>query len=138
MPVATQVLEMAESSSEAKKALLREVGPYLEQTRMRAFGHDVLVAVYDRSGKQTRGGLYLPQTAEEDKFQGKVGLILSMGPLCSGPEFQAWFGDEPPQVGDWIGFNVRDTFALTLGSTACRVVEWKYLRFATDVPDLAA
>jgi hypothetical protein len=136
MPVAAQVIQMRDSGEVAARELMSEVQPFLDKTRIRAFGDDVLIAVYDRSGKQTAGGLWIAETNEEDKFQGKVGLILSMGPLCEGPEFDAWFGDDPPKVGDWIGVNIRDGMAMLLGKTTCRLVEWKYLRFPTAVPDL--
>ena len=137
MTVAAQVIEMRHSGADAKAELLAEVQPYLERSRIRAVGGDVLIAMYNRAGKQTAGGLYIPEANREDEFQGKVGLIISMGPLCRGETFQNWFGDDPPKVGDWIGVNIRDGFSCLIGKTTCRFVEWKYLRFPTAVPDLA-
>ncbi len=80
----------------------------------------------------------MPKEAiQEDEFQGITGLILAMGPLASdaNPDFGPWFGGTPPRVGDWIGFNVRDGTRIKLGGTTCRLIEWKYLRFATLMPD---
>lgn len=135
--LARQVIQMRQTGDEAKAELLDEVRPYLEKTNIRAVGEDVLIAMYNRAGKQTAGGIYIPEANDEDNFQGKVGLILSLGPLCKGAQWDAWFGDEPPKVGDWIGVSVRDGMSFLLGQRVCRLVEWKYLRFPTAVPDLA-
>ena len=136
MPVPVRALEM-DAPQLARQEILDEVRPFLDKTGLRPFGHDVLIAVYSRSGKKTAGGIFIPDSDREDEFQGITGLILAMGPLASdnNPEFNAWYGDAPPRVGDWIGFNVRDGISIKLGATACRLIEWKYLRFATLTPD---
>lgn len=136
MSVASRVIAMRETSEVAKRALLDEITPYLEKTKIRAVGHDVLIAMYNRAGKQTAGGLFIPDSNREDEYQGKVGLIVGMGPLCRGEAFEEWFGGEPPIIHDWIGINVRDGMSMLVGKTACRLVEWKFLRFPTVVPDL--
>ena len=50
--------------------------------------------------------------------------------------YDRWFGGEPPQVGDWVGMKINDGVTVTLGTTVCRFVEWDYIRFLSDVPDL--
>ncbi len=122
----------------ARQQIMDEVAPFLEKTKIRAFGHDVLIAVYTRAGAKSQGGIIIPDNNREDEFQGVTGLILAMGPLASdnNPEFLRWFGDKPPRVGDWIGFSVRDGSRFSLGTRTCRMIEWKFLRFGTDVPDL--
>lgn len=136
MPVVDRAIEMSESHL-ARQKLFDAVTPLLEKTQLRPFGHDVLIAVYDRAGERTTGGVFLPENNREDEFQGITGLILAMGPMASdsNPHFADWFGGSPPRVGDWIGFSVRDGIRLKLGRTTCRLIEWKFLRFATRVPD---
>ncbi len=136
MPVPVRALEM-NAPQQARQKLLDALRPFLDKTEIRPFGHDVLIAVYSRAGEKTAGGIYIPDSDREDEFQGITGLILAMGPLASDshPEFNAWFGGNPPRVGDWIGFNVRDGISFKVGGTACRLIEWKYLRFATLTPD---
>jgi len=123
---------------EARHELLDELRPHLERTLLRVFGNDVLIAVYDRAGKKTKGGIIVPETNREDEFQGITGLILDFGPLASreNQRFMDWFGGDPPKIGDWIGFNTKDGIRFKVGEVLCRSIEWQYLRFATHVPDL--
>ena len=139
MPVSTQTTRMATSADDARKHILEKLEADLERSRLRPVGKDVLIAVFDRSGQKTAGGLWVPETSDEDKFQGKVGLVLKLGPLCNeaySPGYDRWFAGEPPQVGDWVGMKINDGVTVTLGTTVCRFVEWDYIRFLSDVPDL--
>lgn len=137
MPVSDRAIEMSDAHL-ARQELLDAVTPDLKRTEMRAFGPDVMIAVYDRAGKKTVGGVFLPETVREDEYQGIIGLILDMGPLASeeDPNFKRWFGGKPPKVGDWIGFRVIDGTRTKLGKNMIRFIEWKLLRFPTLVPDL--
>ena len=76
MPVSTQTTRMATSADDARKHILEKLEADLERSRLRPVGKDVLIAVFDRSGQKTAGGLWVPETRDEDKFQGKVGLVL--------------------------------------------------------------
>lgn len=136
MPVVDRPILM-EAPQQARQELLDELRPHLEKTQLTVFGHDVLIAVYNRAGKKTAGGVFLPETNREDEFQGIVGLVVAFGPMASdeNPDFVRWFGGTPPKVGDWVGFNTRDTVCFKLGQVTMREVEWKYLRFRTLVPD---
>lgn len=140
MPVAAQVIRMAEGPEEAKQRILDKVGPYLGRSGLKPVGNNVLVAVYDRAGQKTAGGLYMPDNVREDEFQGKVCLVLAMGNMCCeehSPGYDAWFGDSKPQVHSWIGASIRDCQQMTLGDVACRMVPWGSISFVCDVPDLA-
>ncbi len=138
MTVVTRAVEM-EAPQAARQELLAELSPFLDKTdiRNRIFGNDVLIAVYDRSGKKTAGGVIMPDSYREDEFQGITGLILAMGPMASdaNPDWDPWFGDHPPRVGDWIGFSTKDGVRIKVGGVLCRLIEWKYLRFGTASPD---
>lgn len=136
MPVVDRAIEM-NAPQAARQELLDELRPFLDKTQIRPFGHDVLIAVYNRAGKRTAGGIIIADSNREDEFQGITGLIIAMGPRATleNPEFESWFGGDPPKIGDWIGFNTRDTIGFKVGSVMCRMVEWKYLRFATATPD---
>ncbi len=137
MSVSDRAIEMS-APQLARQKILDELRPFLDKTNIRPFGHDVLIAVYNRAGQKTKGGLELPDNYRTDEFQGITGLIIAMGPLASdaNPEFLPWFGGKPPKVGDWIGYSVQDGKMFQVGSVVCREIEWKYLRFGTDAPDL--
>lgn len=136
MGVANQAIEM-QAPQAARQRIVDDLQPFLDKTNIRPFGNDVLIAVYTRAGGLSAGGVYIPESNREDEFQGITGLIIEMGPMASNrhPDWEDWFGDHPPKKGDWIGFNVRDGVSFKVGSTMCRMIEWKYLRFGTDVPD---
>jgi co-chaperonin GroES (HSP10) len=128
-------MTMETAPDKARDELLAEFQPFIDKTGIRPFGHDVLIGVYSRAGKKTSGGIILTETYREDDYQGITGVILGMGPMCQGETFNAWFGNEPPKEGDWVGFSVKDGTRFLIGDRICRLIEWKYLRFATRVPD---
>lgn len=95
----------------------------IDLSDVQVLGARVLVAVYVRP-KQSAGGIYLPdKTVDEDKYQGKVGLVLALGPIAFEDDQTHRFGEIKPEVGDWVVFSVGDTFGLELGKRRCRSVE---------------
>ena len=81
-------------------------------------GADVLLAMYERVGQgeaTTKGGIIIPDmrggAATEDKFQGKVGLVVKMGPLAFKDDETHKFGNVVPKVGDWVLINVNEAFS---------------------------
>jgi co-chaperonin GroES (HSP10) len=81
-------------------------------------GADVLLAMYERVGQgeaKTERGIIIPDfkggAATEDKYQGKVGLVVKMGPVAfQEDETHKWSGVHP-QVGDWVLINVNEAFS---------------------------
>lgn len=69
----------------------------------------------------TAGGIILPdKTIDEDRFQGKCGLVLAMGP-------QAFrYEDDPerkdaPKIGTWVLYRAADSWEVGIGEGApCR------------------
>lgn len=98
-------------------------------------GARVLVATYMRPEK-TRSGLYLPDKARgEDAYQGKVGLVIGMGPLAFHTEDgQPWTGRNPKQ-GDWVLFNIGDTRRLMLDEVECRWLDDVHVAGIVENPD---
>jgi hypothetical protein len=110
-----------------------------EMLGLRVTGPDVLLGVYDRSGQYTSGKVLVPPAYLEDKVQGKVAMILAMGPLCRGPEYEEWFGGpaNTPHIGEWWTTSIRDGLTYMCGAgLVLKEVEWKYLRMKTDEPDI--
>lgn len=112
---------LAQRDRDPKQEILDAVAPYLDE--IEPLGAQMLVAVYVRPAK-TASGLYLPdKTRQEDVYQGKVGLILKVGPLAFVDDDRHVFGPQVPQVGDWVMFRIGDTFQFVLGDVQCRFVE---------------
>ena len=102
--------------------------------------NDVLVGVYLRPDTMELSGgkkLFLADTGirEEDKFQGKVGLVLKKGPLAFVDDDQTQFAGQTVEVGDWVVFHSADGWSLTIKGTLCRMVKDHNIRMIVRTPD---
>jgi co-chaperonin GroES (HSP10) len=108
--------------TDPKQELWSRAAPLVEGWKVQA--ELVLIATYLRPEK-TQSGIFLPEKARgEDEYQGKVGLIIMMGP-------DAFKGDPEetkPAVGDWVSVSqmgkggsmadVEDRFTKRLAASA--------------------
>jgi co-chaperonin GroES (HSP10) len=83
----------------------------------------VLVATYYVS-KVTAGGIIMPnKTVDENRFQGKVGLVLKMGPFAfKYDETEAHHGIIVPEIGDWVFYRPSDSWESALRGVSCRFI----------------
>lgn len=99
-------------------------------------GARVLVVIYERGKRkgttETRtasGRLIIPDTGStsalgNDKYQGKVGLVIKLGPLAFVDDDGHQWGHTRPAVGDWVMFQVSNTQPFDLpGDRRARYVE---------------
>jgi co-chaperonin GroES (HSP10) len=112
--------------TDPKQALIDAVG---DISGVVMAGPRVLVATYIEPEK-TKGGIIRPDnTLAEGRFQGKVGLVLSMGPLAFKDDTIAKFGGFSVKPGDWVVYRASDGFEMFFvdpngrEGTPCRVVE---------------
>ena len=97
--------------ADPREVVLKKVGT-LEGIEV--FGNDILVAIYKRPEK-TKSGIILTQnTLSEDVHQGKVGLVLKMGPTAYVDEDGSKFRDI--KEGDWVVFRPSDGWRVTLNT----------------------
>ena len=99
-----------------------EVGSFCEGVTM--LGADVLLVMYERiksragEEKKSKGGIILVETqtgtSSEDKWQGKVGLVMKMGPIAFQDDESHRFGGIAPKVGDWVIVNVNETYSFDM------------------------
>ena len=78
------------------------------------FGTDMLVAIYKRPEKTKTGIILVDDTRGEDVHQGKVGLVLKMGPTCFVDDEGNKFRDI--KEGDWVVFRPSDGWRITLNT----------------------
>lgn len=124
-----------------KQALLDKVG---DISGVEVFGNDILVATYRRPEKTKSGLILVDTTREEDRYQGKVFLVLKMGPTAYIDEDGEKFRDI--SEGDWVVARPSDGWALTLNSgktgvskedaVDCRVIGDINVRARVSSPDL--
>lgn len=107
------------------------------------FGNDILVAIYKRPD-QTKSGLFIPEKArDEDVYQGKVGLVLQMGPTAYYDTEGGIFRDI--KAGDWVVFRPSDGWQVTLNTLQgnyskddtvdCRIIPDTVIRMRVIHPD---
>ncbi len=105
---------------------------------IRPLATEVVCAIYVRPEK-TKSGLYLAQTvgmAKEDQYQGKVGLVLKMGPLAFTEDADHKWGGVTPKVGDWVVYRVGDTFQFSIGDQMCRSADESCVKMIVPQPDI--
>ena len=102
------------------------------------FHNQVLAVVYIRPEK-TAGGIIMPDiaggTRSEDKWQGKVGLIVKTGENAFNDPAGVWFKDVKLGVGDWIFFRSSDGWMITVNGVLCRILDDTVIRGKLDHPD---
>jgi co-chaperonin GroES (HSP10) len=112
--------------ADPKKALLGALG---DMSDWEIFHNLVMVATYIEPEK-TPGGIIKPDnTLLENRFQGKVGLVIKLGPLAFKDDNIAKFGGVDVEVGDWVFYSASDGFELysvehqKSTGTCCRLFE---------------
>jgi co-chaperonin GroES (HSP10) len=116
-----------------REVIMKNVG---DLSSVEIFNNQILVAIYIRPEK-TSGGVLLPnQTRDEDKWQGKMGLVLKKGPSAFVDESQNWFNGVDVAVGDWVFFRPSDGWGLEVNGVLCRLLDDTVIRGRTPGPDM--
>ena len=119
-------------ATDPKQKLLDEIG---DISAFEIFNNQILVAVYIRPNK-TKSGIYLSdQSREEDKVQGKGGLVVKKGPAAFVDETSEWFKDISVEVNDWVVFRPSDGWSITVNNVLCRIIDDTAVRGKVDAPD---
>lgn len=96
---------------------------------------DVLVLIYKRASV-TAGGVHLPDmTLQEDRWQGKVGLVLKVGAGAFVDSARVKFSGFSAKRSDWVVFSPSDGWPLQLGRKDCRQLEDVCIRAVIPDPD---
>lgn len=99
-------------------------------------GNYILLGVYERPHKTKSGILLSDQTRNEDKHQGKAGLVLKKGPTAFVSDANYDFKGQDVQVGDWVAIWVSDGRAITVNGQLTRLVEDQHIRLKIPAPDM--
>ena len=87
-----------------RKEHMRRLGENIPKVLM----NRIMVMTYTRPNK-TAGGIWVaPEVEQEDIWQGKVGLVVAMGPISFVDDDKTKFGDVKPKVGDWVTYRMTD------------------------------
>ncbi len=128
------------ANADPKAALLKSAGPL---TDYEVFHNLVLVATYIPSEKI--GSIFIPDTSfAENRFQGKMGLVLKCGPLAFVDDDTARFGGVTIETGDWVMYRpsdgielfIKDHAGLANDGLACRLIEDSLIKGRVTDPSL--
>ena len=108
--------------TDPKQDILDDVGHLIEF--FQPVGDQVLLVMYERAKQKgggdvtTAGGIIVPQGATgllaEDKWQGKAGLVVAMGPIAFTEDDNHKWGHAVPKVGDWVMISIGDSYSFDL------------------------
>ena len=116
-----------------KEKILEEIG---DISGLDIYQNQILCAVYVRPEK-TKSGLYLTDAnRDEDKIQGKVGLLVKLGPIACDDTSGQWFQDVDVDLNDWIVFRPSDGWSVTVNGVLCRMIEDVNVRGKIPHPDM--
>lgn len=128
-------MDMAHTADEAMEETLGRIGDISE---FQVFHNDVVVAIYIRPDRTKSGLILTDRTRDEDKYQGKVGLVVKMGAEAFNDPSGNWFQGVNVKVGDWVWFRASDGFALSINDREglCRVLKDTSIRGTIPRPDM--
>lgn len=125
--------DISKISDPAKKieAIKKKVGNLSKLTVM---FNMVLLAAYVRPSV-TKGGIIRPnENVEEDVWQGKVGLVLKLGPDAFKDDGEVSFNGQSAELDEWVVFKTGDAWQLSINDWPCRLVRDSSIRMKTDDP----
>ncbi len=129
-------LMLMEGNETAKEDTLARIGDISD---FQVFHTWVLVALYVRPDT-TASGIILPDSVrEEDRYQGKVGLVIKTGGDAFNDPAGNWtWGGSPPKLGDWVWFRASDGLALSINAKEglCRVLKDSSIMGTLPRPDM--
>jgi len=127
------VVMTMDHNEDPREKILKELG---DISNIEIFNNQLLCAVYVRPTK-TKSGLYLTDKfADEDKFQGKCGLLVGMGPAAFQDDSGQWFNNTSFNLYDWLVFRASDGWSLNVNGVLCRMLSDTQIKLRIPSPDV--
>ncbi len=121
-----------EHINDPREEILKQIG---DISGVEIFNNQILCAVYIRPEK-TKGGIILTDNVRgEDRFQGKVGLLIGMGPAAFQDESGQWFNNSSFKLHDWLVFRPSDGWSVTVNGVLCRMMSDTQVKARISSPD---
>lgn len=105
--------------------------------------NQILVAVWERPKTRTLGNgavIHLPDSADlvtEQKYQGKTGLVLKLGPRAFESDQNVTYDDaDRVDVGDWVVFRAGEGMRLGLQGCECILTTERGIKMRVPYPDM--
>lgn len=110
----------ASKPQSTKDEILAAIG---DLSKLEIMHNQILVGIYMRPEKTAGGIILTDKTIDEDKWQGKVGLVLKKGPQAFKSDGTTDFAGQTVEEGDWLVYRVSDGFAIDINGAHCRLLE---------------
>jgi co-chaperonin GroES (HSP10) len=120
-----------ETAQTQKDLLLAMLG---DMSGQRPLGNRVLLATYVTRQKSKGGILFVDKRKDSSRYEGKVGLVIAVGPGAFKYDgAYPWEGPKP-QVGDWVWYRASDAPERWIKDVSCRTIEDDRIEGITDDP----
>lgn len=120
-------------AEDAKEGVLKAVGDISD---IEVFHNQILLGTYVRPEK-TRGGIILTNsTLKEDEYQGKVFLVLKIGPTAFKSDDEVDFAGQSIKEGDWVVVRPGDAWQMNINGTPCRIASDRAIRMRVANPEV--
>lgn len=116
--------QIAHVDHDPKQEILDKLG---DLSSVEIARNEVLLAIYQRPEKTPGGIILTHNNLKEDIYQGKVGLVVKIGPGCR-------FANIDIQLHDWVVVRPSDTWALDVNAdpNALKREDFVACRFVFD------
>lgn len=129
----SRVVDLISNSKDPKKDILKIVG---DISGVNVKWNMILVATYIRPSK-TAGGIIRPEmNVAEDEWQGKVGLVLKLGPMAYQDDEETQFNGESVSVGEWAVYKVGDAWSVNINGYPCRIIRDSSIKMTVSDPGI--
>ena len=124
-------------SQDTKSATLEAIGSKA-LAAYELFEDDVLLATYIAPEKSVGGIIRPGRNIDEDRFQGKCGLLLKVGPTAfkyNRSSERAFEGTKPALM-SWVVYRPSDGWEISLNGVSCRLIRANMLRGMVSDPSV--
>ena len=99
------------------------------------YRNDVLIVTAPTMNKSKGGIIFTDPTKNEDRFQGKIGMVVKIGEVAfNDPEI--WPNEDTrPTIGDWVVYRNADTHECAINKISCRFIKDYLIIGKVSAPD---
>jgi len=109
-----------DDGEDPKKVVLDTILPLIEGLHL--YRNEVLVVTAPNRAKSKGGIIFVDKTQREQRFQGKIGLVVALGEIAFNDK-DIWPNEESrPTIGTWIFYRAADTSECAIGGYSCRFI----------------
>ena len=130
-----KIQEISESKLPSREAPIAALGTI--KNTVQVLHAQVLVCTYVQPEK-TQGGIIIPDSSkDEDRFQGKIGLVIAMGPGAFKDDNIAKFhGKTLEPLKSWVMFRASDGMEHFINQVPCRLFEDRDIKMIVSEPQM--